>query len=53
MVAQIPLLWLVVREGGPFSSGRWTISLLILALLTLVMPYLLQPGNLLSISTSH
>jgi len=50
MVAQIPLLWLLVREGGPFETRAWALSLLILAALTLAMPFLLQPGNLLSIS---
>jgi hypothetical protein len=50
MAAQIPLLWLILREGGPFSTRPWTMSLGILALLSLVMPFLLQPGNLLSIS---
>jgi hypothetical protein len=50
MVVQVPLLWLLVREGGPFPTRPWAVSLLILAALTLVMPYLLQPGNVLSIS---
>ena len=50
MAAQVPLLWLIMREGGPYSTRAWSFSLLILALLTLVMPFLLQPGNLLSIS---
>ncbi len=53
MAAQVPLLWLVVRQGGNFSTRSWTLSLAILALLTLAMPYLLQPGNLLSISLAR
>ncbi|HYI21784.1 MAG TPA: glycosyltransferase family 39 protein [Candidatus Limnocylindrales bacterium] len=50
MAAQVPLLWLILREGGPYSTRAWSLSFAILAVLTLVMPFLLQPGNLLSIS---
>lgn len=49
MAAQIPLLWLIVRDGPPFSTRAWTASFVILLALTLLLPYLLQPGNLLSI----
>lgn len=49
MPAQIPLLWLLLRERGPFSTRAWALSLLILATLAIAMPILLQPGSLLSI----
>lgn len=46
--AQIPLLWLLVRDGGPFSTRSWTISFLILAILCVYMPFLMFPeGNVL------
>jgi hypothetical protein len=49
MAAQVPLLWLILREGGPYSTRAWTASYVILVALTLLLPWLLQPGNLLSI----
>ena len=48
MPAQVPLLWLIVRNQGRAETTKWTLSLLILALLPLTVPLLMFPeGNIL------
>ena len=48
MPAQIPLLWLLVRNQQPAVTAKWIVSYLILALLALAVPLLMFPeGNIL------
>jgi len=44
--AQVPLLWLIVRERQAFNTRAWALSLVILGLLLVAMPLLLAPGRL-------
>ncbi len=45
MPAQVPLLWLLVRDGRPQPTRNWTLSFFVLALMSLGMHVLLIPGN--------
>lgn len=48
MPAQVPLLWLLVRQRRPAETTKWTLCYLILALLALSVPLLMFPeGNIL------
>ena len=46
MPAQVPLLWLLVRNRVLVSTWRWALSFLILGVLSMVMPFLVHIGSI-------